>query len=75
MRQRHTLFAVLVVAAALHLVDTTYTTSSSLGHTHQVTLTAGQLLMLASGGSVTATSSVSTVTGSHSHDITFQGKK
>jgi hypothetical protein len=50
MRQRHTLFAVLVVAAALHLVDTTYTTSSSLGHTHQVTLTAGQLLMLASGG-------------------------
>jgi hypothetical protein len=27
------------------------------------------------GGSVTVTSTVSTVTGSHSHDFTFIGKK
>jgi hypothetical protein len=59
----------------LHPADTTYTTSSTLGHTHTVTLTASQLASIASGGSVTVTSTVSTVTGTHSHDVTFQGKK
>jgi hypothetical protein len=59
----------------LHPADTTYTTSSTLGHTHMVTLTASQLASIASGGSVTVTSTVSTVTGTHSHDVTFQGKK
>jgi len=40
-----------------------------------VTLTATQLSTLASGGAVTVTSTLSTVTGNHSHDFTFQGKK
>jgi hypothetical protein len=44
----------------------TYTTSSTLNHTHTVTLTASQLASIASGG---------TVTGTHTHDFTFQGKK
>ena len=59
----------------LHPADTTYTSSTSSGHTHMVTLTAAQLMSIASGGSVTVTSTVSTVTGNHSHDFTFQGKK
>jgi len=40
-----------------------------------VTLTASQLSTLASGGSVTVTSTASTITGTHQHDFTFQGKK
>jgi len=56
----------------LHPTDTTYT---SLSHTHMVTLTAAQLATIASGGSVTVTSTASTVTGIHQHDFTFQGKE
>jgi hypothetical protein len=59
----------------LHPADTTYTASSSLSHVHMVTLMANQLSTIASGGSVTVTSTVSTVTGNHAHDFTFQGKK
>ena len=59
----------------LHPADTTYTSSSSLSHVHMVTLTANQLSTIASGGSMTVTSTVSTVTGGHTHDFTFQGKK
>src|SRR5512137_766748 len=59
----------------LHPADMTYTTSSTLNHTHTVTLTASQLASIASGGTVTVTSSVSAVTGTHTHDFTFQGKK
>jgi len=59
----------------LHPTDTTYTTSSTLGHTHTVTLTASQLASIAAGGSVTVTSSASAVTGTHTHDFTFQGTK
>jgi len=56
-------------------VATTYTSSNTSAHDHQVTLSASQLSTLASGGSVTVTSANSTVTGNHSHDFTFQGKK
>lgn len=56
-------------------VATTYTSSSTSAHDHQVTLSASQLTTLASGGSVTVTSTNNTVTGNHSHDFTFQGKK
>ena len=59
----------------LHPVGTTYTSSSSLAHVHMVTLTASQLTTLASGGSVMLTSTVSAVTGDHTHEFTFQGKK
>ena len=59
----------------LHPADTTYTTSNTMGHTHTLTLTAGQLASIATGGTVTVTSSSSTVTGNHTHDFTFQGKK
>ena len=55
--------------------DASYTSSTSLDHTHMVTLTASQLSNLGLGGSVTVMSMVSTVTGSHSHDFTFIGKK
>ena len=40
-----------------------------------MTLTAAQLASIASVGSVTVTSTASTVTGNHQHDFTFQGKK
>lgn len=59
----------------LHPINTTYTSSTSLSHTHMVTLTTAQLASIASGGSVTITSTASTVTGNHQHDFTFQGKK
>lgn len=59
----------------LHPADMTYTSSTSLSHTHMVTLTAAQLTTLAAGGSVTVTSTASTVTGNHQHDFTFSGKK
>jgi len=55
--------------------DMTYTSSSSLNHTHMVTLTAAQLSSLGLGGSFTVTATVSTVTGNHAHDFTFTGKK
>ena len=59
----------------LHPANTTYSSSASSAHEHMVTLTASQLSTLASGSSVTVTSTVSAVTGSHQHDFTFQGKK
>ena len=59
----------------MHPADTTYTSSSTLNHTHSVTLTASQLSTIAAGGTVTVTSTASTVTGNHTHDFTFQGKK
>jgi hypothetical protein len=59
----------------LHPANTTYTSSTSFEHEHMVTLTASQLSTLASGGSVTVPSTLSTVTGNHQHDFTFQGKK
>jgi len=59
----------------LHPSNTTYTSSNDSAHTHMVTLSASQLSTIASGGSVTVTSTNSTVTGSHSHEFTFQGKK
>jgi hypothetical protein len=40
-----------------------------------VTQTASQLSTIASGGPVTVTSTSSTITGSHTHNFTFQGKK
>jgi hypothetical protein len=54
---------------------TTYTSSSTLAHDHMVTLTASQMSTLGAGGAVTVSSTNSTVTGNHSHDFTFQGKK
>jgi hypothetical protein len=71
----HSHIANVPASDQLHPVDTTYTSSSSLSHVHLVTLTANQLSTLASGGSVTVTSTVSAVTGNHAHDFTFQGKK
>ncbi len=59
----------------LRPADTTYASSTDAGHNHMVTLTAAQLQSIASGGSVTVTSTASPVTGNHSHDFTFQGKK
>jgi len=59
----------------LKAVATTYTTSNVLAHDHQVTLNASQLASLAAGGSVTVTTSSSAVTGVHTHDFTFVGKK
>src|SRR5947208_13643671 len=59
----------------LHPAATTYTSSTTSGHAHLLTLTADQLEAIASGGSVTVTSTVSTVTGNHQHDFTFRGKK
>ena len=59
----------------LHPSDMTYTSSTDSGHDHMVTLTANQLSTIASGGSVTVTSSVSITTGTHTHDFTFVGKK
>jgi len=56
-------------------VTTTYTSSNNSTHDHMVTLSGSQLSTLASGGSVTVTSTNSTVTGNHAHDFTFQGKK
>ena len=59
----------------MHPATKTYTSSSDAAHDHQVTLTGDQLSTLASGGSVTVTSTNSTVTGNHTHQFTFQGKK
>jgi len=59
----------------LHPANETYTSSTDASHNHMVTLTASQLSNLASGGAVTVTSTSSSVTGNHTHDFTFQGKK
>ena len=59
----------------LHPADTSYTSSTDAGHNHTVTLSTYQLQLIAGGGSVTVTSTSSTVTGNHRHDFTFQGKK
>ena len=56
-------------------VATTYTTSNVQAHEHTVVMTGAQLSSLAGGGSVTVTTSASTVTGVHTHDFVFIGKK
>ena len=56
-------------------VATTYTTSNVSAHDHTVVMTGSQLASLAGGGSVTVTTSASTVTGVHTHDFVFIGKK
>jgi len=59
----------------MHPANMTYSSSTTSAHDHIVTLTANQLSTIAAGGSVNVTSTVSTVTGTHQHDFTFQGKK
>lgn len=59
----------------LHPADTTDTSSTDSAHHRTVALTAGQLTTLAAEGSVTVTSTISSVTGNQRHDFTFQGKK
>jgi len=71
----HTHTANVPASDQLHPADTTYTSSTDSAHSHMVTLTANQLSTIASGGSVTVTSTSSAVTGNHTHDFTFQGKK
>ena len=71
----HTHTANVPASDQLHPADATYTSSTDSAHNHMVTLTASQLSTIASGGSVTVTSTSSTVTGNHAHDFTFQGKK
>jgi hypothetical protein len=71
----HTHTANVPASDQLHPADATYTSSTDSGHNHMVTLTASQLSTIASGGSVTITSTSSAVTGNHAHTFTFQGKK
>jgi hypothetical protein len=71
----HSHTANVPAADQLHPAQTTYTSSTSLSHVHLATLTAAQLSAIASGGSVTVTSTSSDVTGTHQHEFTFQGKK
>ena len=71
----HTHTANVPASDQLHPADASYTSSTDSAHNHMVTLTASQLSAIASGGSVTVTSNSSTVTGNHTHDFTFQGKK
>jgi len=59
----------------MHPAITSYTSSTDSAHNHMVTLSVSQLTTIASGGSVTVTSTSSTVTGNHTHDFTFLGKK
>src|SRR5216684_5542935 len=56
----HTHSVNVPAADQLHPANTTYTSSTSSAHDHMVTLTANQLSNLASGGSVTITSTVNT---------------
>jgi hypothetical protein len=56
-------------------VTNTYTSSSSLSHDHMVTLSGSQLTTLSLQGTVTVTSTSSAVTGNHTHDFTFVGRK
>jgi hypothetical protein len=71
----HTHSANVPASDQMHPASTSYTSSTDAAHNHLVTLTASQLSTIASGGSVTVTSTSSTVTGNHTHDFTFQGKK
>ena len=71
----HTHAANVPASDQLHPSDTTYTSSTTMNHVHMVTLTAGELSTLASGGSVPVTSTASSVTGNHQHEFTFKGKK
>lgn len=59
----------------MQAVAKTYTTSNVSAHDHTVVMTAAQLSSLAGGGSVTITTSSSVVTGIHTHDFVFIGKK
>src|SRR5262245_60274326 len=52
-----------------------FTSSSTSAHDHTVSFSANQMTTLAQGGTVTVTSTSSTVTGNHTHDFTFVGKK
>ena len=70
----HTHSANVPASDQLHPADATYTSSSSLSHVHMVTLSANQLSTIASGGSVTVTSTSSTVTGNHAHDSHSRGR-
>lgn len=56
-------------------VQVTYTSSATSSHDHMVTLSASQLTTLGQQGTVTVSSTSSTVTGNHTHDFTFVGKK
>src|SRR5262245_42614292 len=67
----HTHTANVPASDQLHPADKTYTSSTDSAHNHMVTLTASQLSIVASGGSVTVTSTSSAVTGTHTHDFTF----
>jgi hypothetical protein len=71
----HTHTAGIPASDQMKAVAATYTTSSADAHDHQVTLSASQLTTLATGGSVTVTTTSSVVTGVHTHNFTFQGKK
>jgi len=71
----HTHSANVPSSDQLHPANASYTSSTDSGHNHIVTLTASQLSNIAGGGSVTVTSTSSSVTGNHTHDFTFQGKK
>ena len=59
----------------MNAVAKTYTTSNVSAHDHTVVMTSAQLSSLAAGGSVSVTTSASTVTGVHTHDFVFVGKK
>ncbi len=71
----HTHTTTVPASDQLHPADAVFTSSTDAGHSHMVTLTAGQLGSIAAGGSVTVTSTTSASTGPHSHDFTFKGKK
>ena len=59
----------------LHPEMVMYTSSNEASHVHLVALSANQLSTIASGGSVTVRSTSSNVTGDHTHEFRFQGKK
>jgi len=59
----------------LHPDMVLYTSSNEASHVHLVALSANQLTTLASGGTVTVRSTSSNVTGDHTHEFRFQGKK
>lgn len=45
--------------------------SGNAGHSHTVDLTGGELMQIGNGQRVVKTSTVSQVTGTHSHNVTF----
>ena len=59
----------------LKATTTVYTSTNVSAHDHQVTLTGTQLATLGNAGTVTVTSTSSAVTGVHTHDFVFVGKK